>query len=64
MTTSGHFTSDWKPTKEENPDFKCRKCGSNNIWYRRWESSCGGFDDIEYKCRSCERHWWVEGPDA
>ena len=26
-------TSDWKPTKSENPDFKGKDCGSNDVWY-------------------------------
>ena len=55
---------DWKPTKPENPAFKCRKCGSDDVWYRVWESSCGGYEDVHYECRSCKREWWVEGPDA
>ncbi len=52
-----------KPTCEENPDFKCL-CGSNNVWYRTWESSCGGYDDMKYTCRDCNRVWWVESADA
>jgi hypothetical protein len=52
-----------KPTAAENPDFKC-SCGSNNVWYRSWESSCGGYDDYKYHCRDCNKTWWVEGADA
>lgn len=57
------YLNDWKPTREENPAFKCR-CGSDEIWYRKWESSDGAHDDIQYRCRSCGLGWWVEGPDS
>jgi DNA-directed RNA polymerase subunit M/transcription elongation factor TFIIS len=60
----GEYTNAWKPTKVENPKFVCRKCGSDDVWYRKWESSCGGYDDTKYECRACERTWWVEGADA
>lgn len=60
----GKYTCVWKPTKDENPMFKCRKCGSDNVWCREWESSCGGFEDVEYECRACKRSWWVESADA
>lgn len=58
------FASDWKPTKDENPDFKCRKCCSAEVEYREWESSCGGYEDYKYRCNGCSREWWVEGADA
>ena len=58
------YTSDWKPTKAENPNFTCRKCGSDEIEYREWESSDGAYDDYHYRCNSCGRDWWVEGADA
>ena len=62
--SDGTFESDWKPTKPENPTFTCRACGSDNVWYRVWESSCGGYEDVKYHCRACGRVWWVEGADA
>lgn len=62
--SEGEFKDGWKPTKAENPDFYCRKCGSDDVWYKIWESACGGYEDIKYKCRGCKRAWWVEGPDA
>lgn len=61
---NGEYQNDWKPTKAENPNFKCWKCGSNEIQYRRWESSCGGFDDIHYRCDNCQNDWWIDGADA
>jgi DNA-directed RNA polymerase subunit M/transcription elongation factor TFIIS len=52
----------WKPTKAETPAFVCRKCGSDDVWYR--DCSCTDFDDTEYHCRGCGRRWWCEGADA
>lgn len=57
------YTTDWKPTKDENPEFVCQECGSDDVRYRVWESSDGGHEDIRYQC-VCGRAWWVEGPDA
>lgn len=51
--------SKWKSTKDENPDFKCRKCGSNEIQYY---CSDGDYEDYRYKCE-CGYSWWVEGSD-
>ena len=62
-SSDGEF-GDWKPTKSENPDFKCRECGSREVWYRVWESSCGGHEDVNYECRGCRRTWWVDGADG
>jgi DNA-directed RNA polymerase subunit M/transcription elongation factor TFIIS len=53
----------WKPTKDENPNFVCVKCKSNNIYYRYWESHDGAHEDINYHCHNCDRSWWVEGSD-
>lgn len=58
------YVTDWKPTKPEAPTFVCRDCGSDDVWYRDWESSDGAHDDLHYQCRSCDRSWWVEGPDC
>lgn len=60
---TGKFDGDWKPARTADVVFKCR-CGSNNIWCRIWESSCGGFEDTKYECRDCNLTWWVDGPDA
>jgi DNA-directed RNA polymerase subunit M/transcription elongation factor TFIIS len=62
--SEGTFRGDWKPTRAENPRFKCRKCGSDDVWYRVWDSDDGGFEDVEYECRGCGRKWWFEGSDA
>lgn len=61
--SDGTFSSDEKPTAPENPRFLCR-CGSNQVYYRVWNSDCGGFRDVKYRCAACGRVWWVEGPDS
>lgn len=58
------YTTDWKPTKAQNPSFVCHECKSGEVEYRDWESSCGGYDDTHYRCKDCGHSWWVEGPDA
>ena len=55
-------TSDWKPTKLENPEFRCWKCKSNEIIYSLYESSDGAYEDLHYKCE-CGNDWWVESSD-
>lgn len=62
--SEGKFEDGWKPTKAENPDFKCCKCGSDDVHYKIWESSCGGYEDVKYECRGCKRRWWCEGSDS
>jgi transposase-like protein len=57
------YTTDWKPVKLERPDRLCKECNSDNVWYRLWESSDGGHEDVHYHCRGCNRNWWVEGTD-
>ena len=55
--------SDWKPTKMENPNFKCRECGSNEIQYCIVEDDdC--HEDLHYHCSGCGRMWWAEGIDS
>jgi DNA-directed RNA polymerase subunit M/transcription elongation factor TFIIS len=61
---TGDYVDKWKPTKSENPNFKCSKCGSDDVWYAMWESSCGGYEDVNYECRACKRNWWVESADS
>lgn len=54
--------SDWKPISSNVP---CRKCNvAGQIEYREWESSCGGYEDIHYRCNACGNDWWIEGADA
>ena len=55
---------DWKPCAAENPAYRCRECGSSDVWYREWDSNDGAYTDHQYHCRSCGRKWWVEGTDS
>lgn len=43
---------------------ECRKCKSDAVIYRTVTSSCGGYEDEQYKCEACGHSWWVDGPDA
>ena len=61
---SESFAAGWKPIKPENPGFRCHQCGSDDVWYTSWDSLCGGYEDVKYECRSCNRIWWVERADA
>ena len=60
----GSYRHDWKPTVAENPNYQCRHCGSRNVWYRRWDSNDGAYEDIAYECRACGRRWWFESIDS
>jgi hypothetical protein len=42
----------------------CQKCGAARMMYRYWESHCGGYVDLQYRCTQCGKVHWVEGPDA
>lgn len=42
----------------------CRKCGSLKVQYREWESSCGGWEDYQFRCQQCGHTWWVDGADS
>lgn len=46
------------------PEVPCRKCGVHAVSMREWESSCGGWEDYQYKCHHCGHSWWVDGIDA
>lgn len=64
MADSEGMFQGWTPCKVDNPDFKCRICGSDEVRYRTWDSSDGAYTDYQYECKGCERTWWVEGADA
>lgn len=49
---------------ETLPKVPCRKCGVHAVTERKWESSCGGWEDYQFKCNACGHSWWVEGIDS
>ena len=59
----GWDMSDMKPVKPENPNFKCRKCGSDDVWYERVDDDFG-HEDLRYECHGCNRSWYVDGIDS
>lgn len=54
-------SSEWKPVVMAG--YTCPKC-AGPLQYRDWESSCGSFEDQQFKCTACGHSWWCEGPDA
>ena len=56
--SEGEF-QEWKDVKT-----RCIKCNSPHVQYRVWESSCGGYEDYQYKCAECQRVWWIDGIDS
>lgn len=55
--SEGDF-GDWKVSERPHRD-----CGGE-VRYRVWESSCGGYEDYQYRCEKCGKKWWVEGADS
>lgn len=43
---------------------RCPKCRGVDTVCESWTSSCGGYKDYKYTCKTCNHHWWVDGPDA
>lgn len=56
--SEGTFDS-WKDS-----DKICPICNTPTMQYRVWESSCGGYEDLQYKCTTCNHGWWVDGIDS
>lgn len=50
----------------DEPSYTCPKDtgGNHEVQSRCVESSCGGYDDYKFKCKTCGEVWWQEGPDA
>jgi hypothetical protein len=57
--TSGEFTG-------ENQESRyCSKCKVVTMHReRKWESSCGGYEDYKYTCTVCGTSHWVDGCDS
>ena len=66
LNPPGKYIGEWQkttmPTLLER--FKCRKCASQDISFRFWESDCGGYEDVHYRCDASGFDWWVESADA
>ena len=62
MSESEGDFSGWKLSEGTT----CPKCGYLNVSYSIWESKCGGYEDVKYRCNvsSCKHTWWVDGPDS
>jgi DNA-directed RNA polymerase subunit M/transcription elongation factor TFIIS len=58
MPDSAGTFGEWKDSKEP-----CPKCGEHSVKYRIWESSCGGYEDLNFQC-TCGHRWWVDGIDS
>lgn len=57
------YSTEWTPVARA--EVPCRKCGvAGKIEFREWKSSCGGYEDLHYRCNACAATWWVEGADA
>lgn len=56
--SEGTFNNQQKSTRP------CRHCGGTEVYYRVWESSCGGYEDEKYECRDCGKMWWIDGIDS
>lgn len=58
--SEGTWSGDWQPVDGRT----CPRCGATrDVEYRIWESECGGYEDVKFRCR-CGYYWWVDGPDA
>lgn len=52
----------WSPA---NSAPGCPRCNrADNTESRTLESACGGYEDEEYRCRTCGHRWISECPDA
>jgi DNA-directed RNA polymerase subunit M/transcription elongation factor TFIIS len=65
MHTQPMAESEGEFTEEDRmPVAKCPKCKKFSVYYKVWESSCGGYEDTKYTCSECDYYRWVDGPDS
>lgn len=43
---------------------RCHECGSDEVSVRTHDSSCGSWEDDEFRCGRCGHSWWVDGIDS
>jgi DNA-directed RNA polymerase subunit M/transcription elongation factor TFIIS len=55
------MTKKYKPVKTENPNFVCKKCGTNNLLFYNDDDTTydGAYDIIRYQCDNCNYNWKV-----
>lgn len=51
-------------SEPEAVHYECRACHQKTAECQQWDSSCGGYTDYKFTCRSCGHSWWVEGSDS
>lgn len=62
--SAGEF-DEWKPAPGIfNEKFHKPGCTGADVRVRCWESSCGGYEDYQYRCFGCGAVKWEEGADA
>jgi DNA-directed RNA polymerase subunit M/transcription elongation factor TFIIS len=59
MPDSAGTFEGWKEARRH-----CPKCAKATVRYRVWESSCGGYEDLNFACTACGHSWWVDGCDS
>lgn len=53
------MSSQERSVAAENPNFKCKKCGSGDVWYISGETFDGSYDTYDYHCHTCGYRWDV-----
>lgn len=62
--SAGEF-AEWKPAPGVfNEKFHKADCKGADVRVRCWESSCGGYEDYQYRCFGCDAVKWEEGSDS
>lgn len=48
-----------RSVKLENPNFLCKYCQSDDLWYTTSETLDGAYDKYHYHCHACTKKWTV-----
>jgi RecJ-like exonuclease len=63
--SAGVFRDDWQPAIKDGQPWPCPKCRvAGQVTFKVWDSNCGGYEDIKYRCEACGKTWWVESSDS
>jgi hypothetical protein len=51
---------------DEKPAGTCPKCNNETLVVQTWDSSCGGYEDYKYSCKTpgCGHTHWIDGIDS